>query len=866
MSRLEFNPVISFTLWLTLAVAAACLLTWYALAARQRLDALRWRKIVALMAAAFALPLVMLLNPTWLEQIPPPAGKPVLTVAVDVTASMATEDIGGEVAMSVGMADPAKTKWPMQARIARGRDIAAQLSKQLGDRFDVRVRTFAADSRPSSLDELATLQSKGETTDLTAAIDDILANDPPQGQCLVLLSDGVHNAGPNAALRECAARAKAANAPVYALTLGGATGVRDLEVALAAAQELAFVGQKIPVDVHIRQRGDLTRKGKLSLSLDGKVVEEREVELKPDGSVTTSFQVAQDKTGLYRYEVRLAPQADEVTDLNNTASLLVSVVDRPVQVLLLEGKPYWDTKFLLRTLAADPSIALSSVVRITEGRLLEREITGSAGKAPDPAVPPKGETDKPGGEKEAGTVEDNSPDAKAAEQFLTPKFVGGGGAEPALGKSPKANAADEPMEPTPIGTGGGLGFADAKVADKPPDPATPAARPERWAIRTDAGKLLASRETLAKYQIIILGRESEVFLSDEAITQLKKWLNDGEGSLICFRGAPSAQLSQRLAGLMPVKWMPGKETRFHAKLTADGQLRRWLPAAVGDDDPLARLPSLATVMQAEAKPGLSTVLASGVGANQIMEPPVISYQGVLGKVVVVEGAGMWRWAFLAHAQEATDDTYGLLWRSLIRWLTANAGLSPTQKLALRADEVSFHTHEPITATLFVRESELAGEVPKIEIAPERAKDKNAAVKDGASEWPRTITPLPTDGAPGQFRVSLGVLPEGRYQARVVGGGDDPTTRLLFDVRGDLRERLDVAARPDLMKLVSEGSGGGVLETGDPDEVARRFQEHLSKTRPDRWLRTPAWDHWWVLAAIVVVWGLTWMARRSSGLV
>ena len=41
-------------------------------------------------------------------------------------------------------------------------------------------------------------------------------------------------------------------------------------------------------------------------------------------------------------------------------------------------------------------------------------------------------------------------------------------------------------------------------------------------------------------------------------------------------------------------------------------------------------------------------------------------------------------------------------------------------MALRADEVSFRTHEPITATLFVRESELAGDVPKIEVAPESA--------------------------------------------------------------------------------------------------------------------------------------------------
>ena len=46
----------------------------------------------------------------------------------------------------------------------------------------------------------------------------------------------------------------------------------------------------------------------------------------------------------------------------------VQVVDEPIRVLLIEGKPYWDSKFLMRTLASDPAIALDSVVRLTDGK------------------------------------------------------------------------------------------------------------------------------------------------------------------------------------------------------------------------------------------------------------------------------------------------------------------------------------------------------------------------------------------------------------------------------------------------------------------------------------------------------------------
>ena len=44
---------------------------------------------------------------------------------------------------------------------------------------------------------------------------------------------------------------------------------------------------------------------------------------------------------------------------------------------------------------------------------------------------------------------------------------------------------------------------------------------DQWAIQKDAGKLLADAATLAAYQIVILGRNAEAFLSDEALVRLK---------------------------------------------------------------------------------------------------------------------------------------------------------------------------------------------------------------------------------------------------------------------------------------------------------------------------------------------------------
>ena len=65
-----FTPLVPIALWVALAVSAVALLCWYAIGSRGRLPRGRLWAIVTLMAAALALPLAILLNPTWLERIP----------------------------------------------------------------------------------------------------------------------------------------------------------------------------------------------------------------------------------------------------------------------------------------------------------------------------------------------------------------------------------------------------------------------------------------------------------------------------------------------------------------------------------------------------------------------------------------------------------------------------------------------------------------------------------------------------------------------------------------------------------------------------------------------------------------------------
>jgi hypothetical protein len=756
---------------MALAVLSTGLLTWYARSRPRAVPRQRWIAIIVLMSVGTAAALAILLNPTWIEPIPPPAGKPLVSILVDQSSSMAVED-----------AAEGQSRWQVAC------ELAARVERDLASRFDVEIRTFSENSAAASATELPSRRPDGQTTNLTTVLAGVLATDRPQGQAIHLISDGNHNApGGIGPLLDTLRTARAVDVPIYTTTLGGASSLRDLEISVVRPQELAFVEQSVPISVAVRQRGKLTDKAQVVLLHDGKEIARETLPIESDGRAAFKFQVVQNQSGLYRYDVRVESQTGEATDANNTAACLLRVVDQPVRVLLLEGKPYWDGKFLIRTLAADPSLEVDALVRLSETRYVMRNLK----------------------------LERGSPGSGSASAGALSGGEGG---------------------PAPAEAGGARTL-----------------RVETSSIVRDPQTLLESSNGFAGYQLVVLGRDAEVFLSPAVLERLRTWISHDGGSLICYRGTPVAQVPADLSRLMPVRWSPARESRFRVKLTDRGSDLSWLnPGLPGDDEVFNRMPSLATAAPAENPKPMSIVLARGEAEPG---PAVVTYQAYgTGRVVAVEGSGMWRWAFLSPQYQAHDQVYGSLWQSLLRWLVSSVGLVPGQERVLRTDKVTYSVGEPVAALLLTRDESGGGKELEVELTDE----------GGGS--PRKVKAVPLGDEPGVYRIPFGALPAGAYRARVAGDAASSSTNVAFDVRTFSAEQLDVEARPDLMDRIADQTGGAVLPASSSDSLSNQFREHLARSRPEKVRRTPAWDRWWILTAVIVVWSAAWSLRRASGLV
>ncbi len=756
MGDLRFEPLIPTALWLAIVAAGGALLALYAVRNPASIPRTRWRSVIVLMSVAFSLVLLLLLNPTWSRELPPPEGKPVLSILIDSSASMATPDVSGSL-----------------TRYAAAAQAASSLASALSDRFDVRMRAFDVSTRTVDASDIENKTPKGAGTDLASAINSCLNEEPPQGQAIVLLSDGIQNTGGGSSrVLESVRTARALSAPIYTHVYGGDVKSIDLAIDVHSPQDVAVVGQKVPLTAQVSYIGLAPVRTAVTLVSEGKEIGRADPLLQPNGSTDVHFLISRDKVGVYPYELRVQPLPGETSLANNTISYVLRVVDEPIHVLVLEGKPYWDSKFFTRTLAADPVVALDSFVRLAPQRVIRRTISHKHGA---PATQP---------------VE--------TEENLV----------------------------------------------------------ETWQLATDPAQMLGSVERLGGYQVIVLGRDAEAFLDDTAVANLQQWISRQGGALVCYRGAPTSQVSQKLERLLPVRWGAATASRFRVKLTDQGRDLSWFSAAdaSGGNDALPRLPSLASGAVVEKSKPLAVVLARSVEGDD-SSPAAVVYQPYgAGRVVVVEGAGMWRWAFLPPQFQQSQEVYFSLWHSMMRWLTSGQGLSPGQSMSLRVDKVRFGADEPATATLLVREESALARVPAVELSM-------------AGGSVKTFTPAPAGNDVGVYRVNFDVLPEGRYEARLAGADRaDPLTQIVFDVRRYDKEEIDLQSRPDLMARIASDSGGAMLAGNDAGQVAEQFRNYLARVRPPHIERTTAWDRWWILAGVLGLWGVSWSVRRSGGLV
>lgn len=351
-------PMESLIVLLAVILAGGLLLAWRA---SVRLPPrAKWAALGARALALFALAAIALNWGYWRK--PQTENKPRWCLLLDRSASMATADVAGG------------SRWEAARRLAS--QVQGVTTR------DVDLFTFSAgvDGARQTAKSLEALTPDGRGTDLGRALEAMTGSGaagvaPLAG--FVVLTDGRQTtlqADPVLA----GLRARALDAPVLAVPLGTTREVRDLSVRATRSLAIGFVGQpvRIRADVQTRWSGAVNVPVRL-LDDSERVVATNEIHLPAVGRGSVSFTVTPTQPGFRTYKLQVAPWEGE-TDLRNNESVFeVNALDRKIRVLLVEGVPYWDSKFLGQHLRKQANMAVTAVYRTAPGRFFTTDPSGA---------------------------------------------------------------------------------------------------------------------------------------------------------------------------------------------------------------------------------------------------------------------------------------------------------------------------------------------------------------------------------------------------------------------------------------------------------------------------------------------------------
>lgn len=296
--------------------------------------------------------LALLLQPSRLEEIPPVVTDRVTLVAVDDSRSMGQNDVAQGT----------------RSQAAKSILTDAGVIEPGGAVGDAKTRLFGFGEDAVPLPSAALLGAGGATTRTHHSISTMLGAlaAHESARALIVLSDGHDFELVNPAKTGFMARQR--GVPIYAVALGKQGKVRDASVRITSYQPYCYVKQKARISGALRLIGCELETITVELLRGDKVVQTQRIAGSDQPEVAVNFDVTEPAVGQYEYELRVTPLDGETDRENNHALTYLNVIDQQIQVLFLEGSPYWDTTFLQRSLLRNDKMNVDSIVQYAEGK------------------------------------------------------------------------------------------------------------------------------------------------------------------------------------------------------------------------------------------------------------------------------------------------------------------------------------------------------------------------------------------------------------------------------------------------------------------------------------------------------------------
>jgi hypothetical protein len=340
-----------------LIVGVACLAGWWSY---WRLEGVRWARAALGCSRASVLVLLAVLacGPEVVRQ-EERTERDWVVVLVDRSASMQVADVEGRISRE------AQARRVLESTAAMWRGLA-QARNVLWLGFDAG----AYDLRPGTGALPVELGSpEGPRTDLAQALEQALrrvAGRPVAG--VVILSDG-RSVQPVA--RGTLKRLQADRIPVFVVPLGSAEEPFDVAIRAVESPSAVFTGDVVPVNVTVEATGSGPRPTVRLEDEGGRVLDERPVPEGDGGVSRVTLTCRPERGGAWTWRVRLVHAEPDLSAENDSATVMIEVVERPIRVVYLDGYPRWEYRYLKNLLVRERTLRSSVLLLAPDRRFIQ---------------------------------------------------------------------------------------------------------------------------------------------------------------------------------------------------------------------------------------------------------------------------------------------------------------------------------------------------------------------------------------------------------------------------------------------------------------------------------------------------------------
>jgi len=201
------------------------------------------------------------------------------------------------------------------------------LSTQLEEKFDVINYKFS-----NTINDNIKSNYSGKLTDISKVLDQIYSQYSNKNIGAIILStDGIYNTGSNPIY----SANRKTYIPIYTIGLGDTNEVKDCRIDNIFNNDIAFLGNKFPVEISISQTDFSSKKMTVGIYLQNKLIQSQTINFKKDKEQhKLNFILNATKIGFVKYTVKIKELEGEFTYKNNTSNFYIDIIDGRQKIAL----------------------------------------------------------------------------------------------------------------------------------------------------------------------------------------------------------------------------------------------------------------------------------------------------------------------------------------------------------------------------------------------------------------------------------------------------------------------------------------------------------------------------------------------------